>query len=62
MVPTRLESRNCWALFKKEKVGLEVDKTLEANTLPRSPTAVWLFTAETLQTAEKVEQKHHVNY
>ena len=39
-----------------------MDKALETNTLPRSPTAVWLFTAETLQTPEKAEQKQHVNY
>lgn len=63
MVPTGLENGNCLTfLFKKEKVGLEVDKALEIDTLPRSPTAVCFFTAETSQTQEEVEQKCHVNY
>lgn len=37
-------------------------KALETDRLPRSPIAVWFFTAETLQAPEKVEQKRNVNY
>lgn len=58
-----MKNGKCWTfLFKREKIGFEVDKALETDTLPRSPIAVWFFTAATLQTPEKVEQKCNVNY
>ena len=48
--------------LKGKKTGLEVDKALETGMLPRSPIAAWFFTAETLQTPGKVQQKCDVNY
>ena len=61
--PPALENGNGLTFsFKGGKIGWEVNKALETDTLPRSPIAVWCFTAETLQTPRKVEKKHNVNY
>lgn len=48
--------------LRRKKAEFEVDKALETDMLPRSPIAVWFFTVKSLQTQEKVEQKHNVNY